>query len=173
MGQGRIRGLGPHGIKLETEAEVDEGEHLQVRFTLPDEGGQDVQYGVRGRVVSRAGGEIGLLTDMLDPPTREGLQALLAFSRQVSQQIMKKQQTAGAESLNVYNQEQGEVIMNTLCHAYPHVSGAKPFEGDPESFFWAAWANPEDMAKRVKVELPGAGDAADTREEEEFYCDWS
>lgn len=76
IGHGRIIAVGPHGMRMATEIETDEKYYLQVRFTLMEDG-QDVQYGLFGRVVHRDDAEIGLLMDVLDPNTRDGLQALL------------------------------------------------------------------------------------------------
>jgi hypothetical protein len=84
IGNGRIVGFGPHGIRLQTEAEVYQEEYLHVQFKLI-ENGQDVQHYLFGHVVSHNPHEIGLLMDVLVPTTRDGLQALLSYSHPVAE----------------------------------------------------------------------------------------
>ncbi|MEE4378052.1 MAG: hypothetical protein V2J55_11165 [Candidatus Competibacteraceae bacterium] len=87
LGCCRIRGVGPHGVRLETDALVSEDEFLQVRFLLMEKG-RGVQYDLSGRVLSHGTHGMGLLTDVLVAAAGDGLNALLAFNRQTPELVV-------------------------------------------------------------------------------------
>jgi len=93
MGCCRIRGVGPHGVRLETNILVNEDEYLRVRFLLV-ENGRGVQYDLFGRVLGHFIHEMGLLTDVLVAAAGGGLRALLSFNRQTPQLVLAQDSQA-------------------------------------------------------------------------------
>lgn len=73
IGFSKIRNVAPHGLFIETAADLKPETHVRVRFNLL---GQNTTYQLWGRVVHTANGGLGLAVDILEPNSRTALSAI-------------------------------------------------------------------------------------------------
>ncbi|MEE4376461.1 MAG: hypothetical protein V2J55_02970 [Candidatus Competibacteraceae bacterium] len=78
---GEIRRIGSRVMFVQTQDQerFPENAHLQVLFQLP---GQAKEYQLWGRVIQNADDGLELVMDVLEPTTRDGLEALEKFAEQ-------------------------------------------------------------------------------------------